>query len=63
MRKARNILEEQGKRPLMFFLKCLGDNDEIFELIKREIDARPRFILCKSQNTEDPSEWAQKEFR
>lgn len=63
VRKVRNLLEEQGKRPLMFFLKCLDDDNEVFELVKREIDARSRFILCKSRNTENSDGWVQKEFR
>lgn len=50
VRKVRNMLEEQGLRPIMFFLKCLNDDDEIDDLIKREIDCRTRFILCDSPN-------------
>lgn len=46
----RNKLEERYYKPLLFFLKCLDDDDEIFELIKREISARDRFILCNSKN-------------
>lgn len=38
VRKVRNMLEEQELRPIMFFLKCLNDDDEIDELIRREID-------------------------
>jgi len=34
----------------MFFLKCLNDSNEIDDLIKREIRARTRFILCDSEN-------------
>jgi hypothetical protein len=48
-------------KPLLFFLKCLDDDKEIFELIKREIKARDRFILCDSQNSRE-SEWVQKEI-
>jgi hypothetical protein len=47
-------------KPLLFFLKCLDDNKEIFELIKREIKARDRFILCDSKNSRE-SEWVQRE--
>ena len=60
LRKVRNRLEELNFRPLLFFLKCLEDDDEIFDLIKREIEARERFILCKSTNSLN-SPWVQKE--
>lgn len=58
--RVRNRLEELDYRPLLFFLKCLDDDKEIFELIKREIRARDRFILCDSKNSRE-SEWVQKE--
>lgn len=61
VRKVRNILEEQELRPIMFFLKCLNDDDEIDELIKREIDCRTRFILCDSENSRK-SKWVQREI-
>ena len=32
-------------RPIMFYLLCLSDNDEVGDLIKREIDARTRFLV------------------
>ena len=60
VREVRNKMEEQGMRPLMFFLKCLDDEPEIFDLLKREIDVRPRFILCDSENAQ-ASEWVRKE--
>lgn len=60
VRNLRNMMEERGMRPLMFLLKCLDSEPEIFELLKREIDARPRFILCDSTNARE-SEWVQKE--
>lgn len=60
VRLLRNIMEEKGMRPLMFFLKCLDEEPEIFNLIKREIDVRSRFILCDSENAQK-SEWVQKE--
>lgn len=60
VRVVRDLLEEYQFRPLMFFLKCLNDKDEIDTLIKREIDSRKRFILCDSPNAR-LSEWVQKE--
>lgn len=62
VRKVRDMLEDQHMRPLMFFLKCLNDNDEIDSLIKREIDCRTRFILCDSENAQK-SDWVQKEVK
>ena len=56
----RNRLEELNYRPLLFFLKCLDDHNEIMELIKREIDARERFILCESHNSK-ASSWVKEE--
>jgi hypothetical protein len=58
--RVRNKLEALQYKPLLFFLKCLEDDKEIFELIKREIKARDRFILCDSKNSRK-SEWVQKE--
>jgi len=61
VREVRNILEEKGHHPLMFFLKCLNDEDEIDDLIRREIEARSWFILCDSENTRNSS-WVQQEI-
>lgn len=61
VRRIRNILEDMNTRPLMFFLKCLNDTDEIEDLIKREIKARTRFILCDSENAQK-SNWVAKEI-
>lgn len=61
VRLVRNVLEEQSLRPLMFFLHCLSDDEEIDSLIKREIDCRTRFILCDSENART-SKWVQKEI-
>ena len=60
VRQVRNLLEDKSLRPLMFFLHCLNDDDEIDSLIKREIDCRTRFILCDSENARK-SHWVQKE--
>lgn len=60
VRLVRNMLEEHSLRPLMFFLHCLNDDDEIDSLIKREIDCRTRFILCDSENARK-SKWVQRE--
>lgn len=62
VRRVRNMLEEDGLRPIMFFLKCLNDYDEIDDLIKREIDCRTRFILCDSPNARE-SDWVKEEVK
>lgn len=61
VRLIRNYLEEKSFRPLMFYLKCLDSEEEIYDLIKREIDARTRFVLCDSKNAQ-ASEWVKKEM-
>lgn len=60
--QVRNLLEEQKFRPLMFFLCCLDDDQEIDNLIKREIDHRTRFIYCESENSKK-SKWVQEEVK
>ena len=60
VRKIRNQLENQGFEPLMFYLKCLNDDDEIESLIKREIDEREWFIYVESENAVK-SRWVQSE--
>lgn len=62
VRQVRNMLEEQSFRPLMFFLCCLEDDQEIDELIKREIDHRTRFVYCQSENSKK-SKWVQEEVK
>lgn len=61
VRKIRNYLEEKSYRPLMFYLKCLESDEEIYDLITREIDVRTRFILCDSENARC-SDWVKKEM-
>ncbi len=59
VREVRDLLEKEGFRPLMFFLKCLEKDgyDELTRtLIKEEIDSRQRFVLCSSKNAEE-SDW------
>lgn len=59
--EVRNELEKVGHRPLMFFLKCLENNDtRLPALIKEEIEARNWFILCDSPNAQ-ASKWVQEE--
>ena len=62
VRKLRNMMEDIGLRPLLFYLKCLKKDPEIFELLKREIDVRPRFILCDSENSRE-SKYVNEEVR
>ena len=57
--RLRNLLEEEGFKPLMFFLKAFENPkyEHLLEpIIKEEIDQRQRFILCRSENTKD-SKW------
>jgi len=47
----RNYLEENGFSALMFYLKCLEEEDKkekIQELLEWEINARNIFVLCNS---------------
>ena len=60
VRRLRNLLEEKGHRPLVFFLKCLTDYSELDGLIRREIEARTWFLLCDSDNARS-SPWVQAE--
>jgi hypothetical protein len=60
VRRVRNLLEEKGHRPLVFFLKCLTEHSELDELIRREIQARTWFLLCDSDNAR-ASSWVQAE--
>ena len=45
----------------MFYLKCLTSDEELFDLIKREIDVRTRFVVCDSDNAR-ASKWVRKEI-
>ena len=56
VRDIRNRLEENGFEPLCFYLKCLNDDSEIEDLIKREIDAREWFVFIDSENSRN-SKW------
>ena len=60
VRQIRNEMEAAGFEPLCFFLKCLSDEDEIEDLIKREIDAREWFVFIESPNSLSSS-WVRKE--
>jgi TIR domain len=61
VRLVRNAIEAANGEPILFFLKCLSDHDEIDELIKREIEARNFFLLCDSGNAKS-SKWVQDEI-
>lgn len=57
--RLRNLLEEEGFKPLMFFLKAFENpkyEHLLKPIIKEEIDQRQRFILCRSENTKE-SAW------
>jgi len=60
VREIRNTLEGFGHYPILFFLKCISDDSEIDDLIRREIKARDWFVLCDSENSR-ASKWVQQE--
>ena len=61
VRLVRNYLEEKGAEPILFFLKSVTDDNEVADLIKREIDARLWFLYCRSRNAEN-SNWVRTEL-
>ena len=61
IRKIRNTLEGNGLEPICFYLRCLSDDNEVIDLIKREIDAREWFLLVDSENARK-SRWVQTEL-
>jgi hypothetical protein len=60
VRAVRDELERLGHYPLLFFLKCVNEHDELEGLITREIEARNFFLLCDSANART-SGWVQRE--
>lgn len=65
VRKLRNLLEDNGFRPIMLYLRSKEDPtkfDELKQLIFDEIDHRNRFIYCKSPNAEK-SKWVDEEIK
>jgi hypothetical protein len=60
VRRVRNFLEEQGANPILFFLKCVREDDELDSLLKREIEARNFFLLCDSEAARN-SRWVHEE--
>ena len=64
VRTLRNLLEENGFRPIMLYLRSKEDPskaEELRQLIYDEIDHRNRFIYCKNPNAE-VSTWVQDEI-
>ena len=65
VRILRNLLEENGFRPIMLYLRSKEDPskvEELRQLIFDEIDHRNRFIYCKSPNAE-ASKWVNEEIQ
>ena len=66
VREIRNMLEEKGFEPILFYLKSLDDpkNDQtefLRTLIYNEIDAREFFLYLDSENAR-ASEWVRQEL-
>ena len=54
VRIVRNVIEEIFfYEPILFFLKCISDDNELTNLIEREIDERVWFVYCQSKNAEN----------
>ncbi|MBE6310983.1 MAG: TIR domain-containing protein [Bacteroidales bacterium] len=65
VRILRNLLEDNGFRPIMLYLRSKEDSskvEELRQLIFDEIDHRNRFIYCKSSNAE-ASKWVDEELK
>lgn len=65
VRTLRNLLEDNGFRPIMLYLRSKEDpskTEELRQLIYDEIDHRSRFIYCKSPNAE-ASKWVDEEVK
>ncbi len=61
VRLIRDTIEETFfYEPILFFLKCLSAENELQELLQREISERIWFIYCKSENAEK-SKYVQQE--
>ena len=60
VRRIRNRFESLGFEPVVFYLKSLTDEDEIEDLIKREIGAREWFVYVDSANARS-SKWVRTE--
>ncbi len=61
VRLIRNTIEETFfYEPILFFLKCLSDDNELQDLLRREISERIWFVYCKSENAEK-SKYVQEE--
>lgn len=58
VRRVRNEFEKYGQNPIAFHLRCLDEEyprkeEELWDLIYREIDAREWFVYCKSPEAEN----------
>jgi hypothetical protein len=61
VRGIRNFFEARGHNPILFYLRCLTNDDLLPELLEREIGARNFFVLCDSENSR-ASRWVQQEI-
>ena len=60
VREIRNTLESYGHHPLLFFLKCIHEEPELEQLLRREMEAREVFLLCDSPAARE-SRWVRRE--
>jgi hypothetical protein len=60
IRRVRDEFERLHANPLLFFLMCLKDDEEVDQVIKREITACNVFLICDSPAAQK-SGWVQKE--
>ena len=61
VRLIRNTIEDTFfYEPILFFLKCISNDNELQDLLQREISERIWFVYCKSENASN-SKYVQKE--